>query len=207
VRLSAVLCPDPVASARLFSLFAHLASLANTADPEQGGTLLEQEYAGLPAMLAPEAPAPEWSGTYCIRLAGKKGDRRLANVVLGGGRPDLLCRRDNGIRPRGVEQSEFSVAPGCGHLDRGKRGHKIRIDRDRRPCNGKILHRPQRVDAVIDICGNVALAQQIVFASRGHRNLPPDIREDWMKSGCARFSKHAADINLNIQQQYTTTSS
>ena len=50
-------------------------------------------------------------------------------------------------------------------LDRGQRRDQVRIDRDRRAADREILHRPQGVDAVIGLRRNIAVAQQIVFAS------------------------------------------
>ena len=54
-------------------------------------------------------------------------------------------------------------------LDRGQRRDQVRIDRDRGAGDRKILDRAQRVDAVIGVRRHIAVAQQIVFASRGHR--------------------------------------
>ena len=103
-----------------------------------------------------EVPAPPWitSTTNCSCSLP-------ARISSAGG--------DDGVSAGRIEQAELVVAPGRGLLDRGQRRDQVRIDRDRGAGDRKVLDRAQRVDAVVGVRRHIAVAQQIVFASRGHR--------------------------------------
>ncbi len=105
----AIVGPDADACADLHALLAHLAGMAQAADPAQGGRVLD-DYADLSARLLPEphlvvSPSlqmvsvprtPRWSSTYRIRfgraVAGG-GLARVVQVVCPEGGPDVWCRR------------------------------------------------------------------------------------------------------------------
>ncbi|MDH7569928.1 MAG: hypothetical protein QHJ73_10120 [Armatimonadota bacterium] len=56
--------PDPRRSGLFFSLLAHLDSAVQLADPERGGLVVDDNYAGLLPMLLDETDPPRWSSTY-----------------------------------------------------------------------------------------------------------------------------------------------
>jgi len=104
------------------------------------------------------------------RGAGTALDHVDHELFVQGAGPHFLGSRNDGVGELGVQQSQFAVALRCGQLDRRQCGDEIRIDRDRGPADGEILHRPQRVDAVIGLCRHIAVAQKIVFTSCRHRD-------------------------------------
>ena len=75
------------------------------------------------------------------------------------------CLHDR-VRALLVEQSDFVVRSGRCFLDAREGADQVRIDGDRIAGDGKVLQRPERLDAIQGIVGHFARAEQVLLLSR-----------------------------------------
>ena len=76
---------------------------------------------------------------------------------------DFLAGFGNCFATGCVEQSQIMIGE-CGCMfDAGQCFDQIRIDGNGCACDGKIFHRPQGMNTIIGVIGNLALTDEVVF--------------------------------------------
>jgi hypothetical protein len=70
-----------------------------------------------------------------------------------------------------VELTELLIGFRSGPLHRCKRNHEVTVPRDGYAADRKVLQRAQRVNAVLDVGRDLAIAEQIVLDAHAKRHL------------------------------------
>ena len=110
-------------------------------------------------------------GDHLVRVhVGRRPGAALDHVdhevlVMASG-ANLLCRSNDDLRDPAIEQAELGVRQRSGFLH-----HRQRFDEHGEFAKGdagdrEVLHRPQRLNAVQRVFGNVPLAEEVMLAAR-----------------------------------------
>src|SRR4029079_11103303 len=101
-------------------------------------------------------------GVHIRRCAGAALDLVDDELVVQGAAADLDARRDDGCGDRGVELSELLIGLCRRLLYRGKRHHEVAAARDGYAADREVLECTRGMHSVVDIGGNVPVAEQVV---------------------------------------------
>ena len=105
-------------------------------------------------------------GVHVGRGAGAPLDHVDDKLIVQLAGDDLVAGDDDGVGDFFIEQAQLLVGERGGLLDLGERPDQPGVSGNGDAADREILSRAQRMHAVIGLRGNVAVAEQVVFASK-----------------------------------------
>ncbi len=130
---------------------------------------------GVVALLVPHqlkrAVGDDLVGVHVGRGAGAALHHVDHELVVQRALADLLACATDGLVPLIVEQPQVVVGCRGGLLDGGERLDEVRAHPDLHAGDGEVLQRPQGVYTPVDVGGDLAVTDQIVFGTRDNRHV------------------------------------